>query len=331
MDVTLYTRQDCHLCHQAEQDLQALQDVIPHSIKVIDVDSDPKLAHEYGFEVPVVVCGPYTLRAPFDKQALEITLRSASQRQQQIEDLEAGIRSGSIVVPIHWTASDKINYWLSRHWLTIFNLFILLYGGLPFMAPVLMKAGLDSPAGLIYKVYSAACHQFAFRSFFLFGEQPYYPRAAANMTGLLTYGQASGYDESDLWTARSFIGNTQMGYKVALCERDVAIYGGILLFGIVFGAFRKNFPRLPWYAWLIIGVAPIGLDGFSQLFSQPPFNLIPYRESIPLLRTMTGFLFGFTTAWFGYLPAEDGMRETREYMETKLARLKQQQSMQQIN
>ncbi len=306
----------------------ALKPAIPFNLQVIDVDSDPKLAKEYGFEVPVVVCGPYSLRAPIDKQALEITLRSAQQRENQINEIEDGIRNGSIVVPVTWTSSDKVNYWLSRYWLTIFNIFILLYAGLPFVAPVLMKAGETGPASLIYKVYGAACHQFAFRSFFLFGEQTFYPRAAAEMPGIITYGQASGNDENDLWTARSFVGNETMGFKVALCERDVAIYGGILLFGLVFGLFKGRFPRLPWYAWLIIGVAPIGLDGFSQLFSQPPFSLIPYRESVPLLRVLTGFLFGFTTAWFGYPAAEDGMRETREYMQAKLARLRQQQAAQ---
>ncbi len=324
MEVTLYSRQDCHLCHQAEEDLAAIQSVVPHTLVVVDVDSDPKLAKEYGFEVPVVVCGPYTLRAPFDRQLLEITLRSANHRQQQIDRIEEDLRTGVIKAPVSWTKSDGINYWLSRYWLWIFNLFILLYMGLPILAPVLMAAGAEAPAGLIYRVYGAACHQFAFRSFFLFGEQPYYPRSAAEMPGIETYEQASGHSEADLWTARSFVGNEQMGYKIALCERDVAIYGGILLFGVVFGLFQGKFPRLPWYVWLIIGVAPIGLDGFSQLFSQPPFNLIPYRESVPLLRSGTGFLFGFTTAWFGYPAAEDGMRETRDFMKAKLERFKQQ-------
>jgi hypothetical protein len=46
-----------------------------------------------------------------------------------------------------------------------------------------------------------------------------------------------------------------------------------------------------------------------------------------LLRTVTGFLFGFGTAWFGYPVAGEGMRETRDYMEGKLARYKSGQKI----
>ncbi|MEJ2759566.1 MAG: DUF2085 domain-containing protein [Anaerolineales bacterium] len=69
----------------------------------------------------------------------------------------------------------------------------------------------------------------------------------------------------------------------------------------------------------IKGILPIGLDGFSQLFSQM-FTFIPYRESTPLLRTITGALFGFTTGWFGFPVLEESMRDTRQYLSAKKAR-----------
>jgi uncharacterized membrane protein len=52
-------------------------------------------------------------------------------------------------------------------------------------------------------------------------------------------------------------------------------------------------------------VLPIGLDGFSQLLSQPPFGLLPYRESNWILRLITGGLFGFSVAWLIF-PLLDG-------------------------
>jgi uncharacterized membrane protein len=99
-----------------------------------------------------------------------------------------------------------------------------------------------------------------------------------------------------------------------------------LTFGLLFAATRRRVKALPWYIWIIIGLVPIGLDGFSQLLSQPPISLLPYRESTPLLRVLTGFLFGFTTAWFGYPMAEKAMRETQEYMEKKKRRADEQQA-----
>jgi uncharacterized membrane protein len=193
----------------------------------------------------------------------------------------------------------------------------------------MMKAGLDLPARAIYRMYSPLCHQFGFRSFFLFGGQVIYPLAEVNANGLKSFEQASGISNLNdpysaaRFDARRYTGDETVGYKVALCERDVAIYFAILLFGIIYGLSGRRMKSLHWAAWLFIGLAPIGLDGFSQLLSQ--FNwdwlnsLLPYRESTVYLRVLTGALFGFTTAWFAYPNIEESMNETRQYYIKKIA------------
>jgi hypothetical protein len=79
--------------------------------------------------------------------------------------------------------------------------------------------------------------------------------------------------------------------------------------------------------WVLIGFGPIGLDGFSQLFSQMDWpwlaSLIPYRESTPFLRVLTGALFGFTTAWFSFPFMEESMAETRQFFIKKFASIGQ--------
>jgi hypothetical protein len=50
---------------------------------------------------------------------------------------------------------------------------------------------------------------------------------------------------------------------------------------------------------------------------------LPYRESTPFLRTLTGGLFGLTTAWFGYPYVEETMRDARELLTTKITRIQQ--------
>jgi uncharacterized membrane protein len=188
-----------------------------------------------------------------------------------------------------------------------------------------MHVGLPGLAKPIYTVYSATCHQLAFRSWFLFGDQVVYPREAANVEGLDTFGNVTGINENALLDARRFIGDEQIGYKVAFCERDVAIYAAILLFGLLYAASKERIPALPWYLWFLIGWAPIGLDGFSQLLSQlPNWSFWAYRESTPFLRTLTGGLFGFTTAWFGYPLLKETFEETRVLLATKIARLADQ-------
>ena len=217
---------------------------------------------------------------------------------------------------------DRIFHTLARRWLLLLNLGVALYVGLPMLAPVLMNAGATGPAALLYRVYSPMCHQLASRSFFLFGEQIAYPREIAGsrltpieayMPGLPEFAEASA-DPAQwatfLWPARRFVGNEQMGYKMALCQRDISLYLSILIGGLVYGLLRRrgHIRPMPFWLFLLIGIGPIALDGFSQLFSQffvgtqldTLARLFPLRESPPLLRSLTGAVFGLSIVWLVY-------------------------------
>jgi uncharacterized membrane protein len=329
LNVTLYTRKDCKLCDEVKAELTALQAQYPHRLAEVDIDSDSALKEKYGLLIPVVEAGPYSLKAPITRQTLQMTLGAASDRKNQLEKLEDPTYQKRVKKGHSVTTGDRISFWIAKNYLLVLNLFMLFYVGLPFLAPTLMKLGAELPATIIYRMYKPLCHQFAFRSFFLYGEQPFYPLAEAGMSGYKTFEEVSGIANLDdpysftRFDARNYIGNDAVGYKVALCERDAAIYLAILIFGIVFGLTGRRFKSLHWMAWLLIGIGPIGLDGFSQLFSQ--FNwewlmsLVPYRESTPFLRVLTGTLFGLATAWFAYPSIEDSMRETRQYYIKKFA------------
>ena len=333
LNVTLYTRKDCHLCEQARADLESIQEKYPHRLIEIDIDTDPVLQKKYLAEIPVVEVGPYALKAPFDKQKLMLTLGAADDRRGQLdrlgrEDHLERVRRGQTI-----SGSDRLMDWISRHYLAVLNFFMLLYFGLPILAPVFMKAGATLPANVLYTVYKPLCHQFGFRSFFLFGEQPYYPLAEAGMPGVKTFEEVTGFQDLDnpaafsRFQARQFTGNEAVGYKMALCERDIAIYGSIFLFGILYAATGRRLKPLHWTLWLLIGLGPIGLDGFSQLFSQMNWqwlsSILPYRESTPLLRVLTGGIFGFTTAWFAFPYMEESMAETRQFFIKKFASIRQ--------
>lgn len=316
LNLIFYSRPDCHLCEQAREDLAALQAQIPHQVLEINIDENPAAQKKYFAEIPVIEIGSYILRAPFTRSELLVTLGAARDAEEQRNRLALNNNTNNKI-----NFADRFSLWMTRHWLVVVIILFGFYLGLPVLAPVLMKNGAKLPANIIYTVYSPLCHQLGFRSFFLFGEQPYYPRASANIPGVITFGQASGLDENDLLSARAFTGNEKLGYKIALCERDVAIYGAIILFAILFGLTGRKLHPLNWALWLLFAIGPIGLDGFSQLFSQVPIaainSILPFRESTPFLRLLTGFLFGFGTAWFGLPYVEESMRETRILLEKK--------------
>lgn len=236
---------------------------------------------------------------------------------------------------------DRIFYTLARRWLLFFNLALAIYVGLPMLAPVLMNAGLTGAANVIYRVYSPMCHQLASRSFFLFGEQPAYPREIAGsdltpieayMPGIPEFAGAS--TDPEQWStflipARAFRGNEQMGYKMALCQRDIGIYLFMLIGGLVYGVLRRRGPvrPMPFWLFLIIGLGPIALDGFSQLFSQmfvglgidSLARLIPLRESSPLLRSLTGAIMGLSVVWLIFPRLDDQFTATANDIERRLA------------
>lgn len=221
-------------------------------------------------------------------------------------------------------AANRLDRWvarIARHWLLLVNLFFFAYVSLPFVAPIFMKFGWTGPAQVVYTIYSPLCHQLGYRTWYLFGEQAHYPREV--------FQQVTGIDPNDIWAARAFLGTVEIGFKVASCQRDVAIYGAILLFGLVYAlpGLRGKMKPLNWVAWFALGIVPIGLDGFSQLFSQYPYNIfpifswIPQRESTPELRSLTGALFGLANAWLALPYLEQSMREIRAEAEAKLAQV----------
>ncbi|WP_236789789.1 glutaredoxin family protein [Amycolatopsis sp. GM8] len=55
MIVTVMTRQGCHFCEQAEQDVERICGELGVAWETADVDSDPEWRAEYGDYVPVIL------------------------------------------------------------------------------------------------------------------------------------------------------------------------------------------------------------------------------------------------------------------------------------
>ncbi|MBX3084320.1 MAG: DUF2085 domain-containing protein [Anaerolineae bacterium] len=250
----------------------------------------------------------------------------------------------------------RLNRWtqiFSRRWLTILLIFVAIYAGLPVAAPFLMKAGLTGAGETIYSLYSSMCHQYSFRSWFLFGEQAVYPREAAHIGGLQPYEsflsevdatiKAQNYqpppgyieaapsaDQALGLQSKYFLGNEQLGYKIAVCQRDVGIWWALLIGGMVYSipVVRKYLRPVPWWLYILLGIVPIGIDGFSQLLSAPlpPIwtqGFWPLRESTPFFRTITGALFGLMNAWLAFPYLEESAREVDGEISAKFARREQ--------
>lgn len=253
---------------------------------------------------------------------------------------------------------------ISRYWLRIALVTLAVYIALPWIAPTLMKFGLETPARAIYTVYRPFCHQFGFRTFFLYGEQSVYPLAdAATLTGVNSFESYVAQSPTvaqiragELPTAplsirsvpefmhvtvpegspttqaedmnfvrfelasSSFIGNDQMGYKMSLCERDIAIYTTIFLVGLLYSVpvIRRRLRPAPLLLFFLLGIVPIGIDGVSQLLGYPPIKLWEPRETLPFFRVLTGITFGGMSGWLGFPYLEQSFQEVEQDVRRKL-------------
>jgi len=296
--IVFYTRSGCHLCEDARVWLDELSGELDLSIEEVDIDVDTERGKKYIEKIPVVIIGELSLYYPFYKSDLKLAILTTTKIHAKKPQLKISF--------------EKWVDWLDSHWLIFINGFFGAFLTGSFLPPILEKLGALQAARIFYGFYGFFCHQLAFRSIFLFGRQWAYPRELAGVQGLLPFGTATGISEADLFAARDFIGDNILGFKVALCERDLGMYMGILVFGFLFSMFRKRFSGLPLWAWLVFALIPIGVDGGTQLLSQLPIpsieNIFPLRESTPLLRAATGFIFGFGTAWLTFPVIHAGMK-----------------------
>jgi uncharacterized membrane protein len=102
------------------------------------------------------------------------------------------------------------------------------------------------------------------------------------------------------------------GHKMCLCQRCMAIYGGVFLLGLAYPLLRGRLRPLRW-RWMFLLWAPMAVDGFTQLFG--------WRESTWELRLITGGLFALSCVWVGFPHLERAFGEMREQLEARFARI----------
>jgi glutaredoxin len=58
-DVTMYTREGCHLCEEAKAAMLPILQALGASLQEVDIDDDPTLRARYTNDVPVIFIGPH--------------------------------------------------------------------------------------------------------------------------------------------------------------------------------------------------------------------------------------------------------------------------------
>lgn len=184
------------------------------------------------------------------------------------------------------TPAGGLSLWLKRHWLPIALLILSIYVILPWLAPVFMALGWTKAGNAIYLIYMTQCHQMPQRSFFLFGDKPMYS---------LPEVQSVWRGSTNPLVLRQFIGNSEMGWKVAWSDRMVFMYSSIILWGVLFYyPLRRKLKRLPWWGFVLL-LMPMAIDGGTHFISDIAGGVGGgFRYSNLWLVTLTGNAFPAT-------------------------------------
>lgn len=95
--------------------------------------------------------------------------------------------------PARLNPLEAFLHWCFEHWLALLNTLVLLYGGLPWLAPLLVHLGQRDLGILLFRIYTPLCHQIPGQSFFLFGHQvAFCQRETAMYTALFVGGLVYG-------------------------------------------------------------------------------------------------------------------------------------------
>ncbi len=178
----------------------------------------------------------------------------------------------------------RLASFLSSHWGGLFSIMYGTFVLLPLLAPFFMKFGLDQMGRVIYYTYSFVCHQLPQRSFFLFGLEPSYSLVAI---------QTAWRDTADPMILRQFIGNTEMGWKVAWSDRMFSMYTSVLFFAWIWFPLRGRIRSLPLWGLVLLAL-PMLVDGGSHLISDLAGIGQGFRDTNAWLTIFTGNVFTST-------------------------------------
>ncbi len=234
----------------------------------------------------------------------------------------------SIVPPIvsetaHASVLERLFYSASRRWLLLLNLLLGLFVGLPWLAPIFMHVGWIDAGNVMYAIYAPQCHQLPQRSFFLFG-----PKLSYSLAEI----QTAWRETNNPLVLRHFIGDHELGWKLAWSDRMVAMYTSMFVAGVVYWPVRRHLKpaRLHVFALLVL---PMLIDGSTHALSDLSGIGLGFRASNSWLailtnnalspmfyagdslgtfnswmRLLTGMVFGVGAIWFAYPRLEQLLR-----------------------
>ena len=105
--------------------------------------------------------------------------------------------------------------------------------------------------------------------------------------------QAAWQPTNDMFLLRQFIGNPEMGWKVAWSDRMVSMYTSILFGGLLYGLVRKQLKPLSFWTFAVL-LLPMVVDGGTHMISDLAGIGQGFRDTNIWLQMLTNSVFPIT-------------------------------------
>jgi uncharacterized membrane protein/glutaredoxin len=301
MRVTIYTKPECHLCEDALDILDRLAPQYDLQITEVNILDDMALYEAFHEEIPVLDIEDGRLgrlKAPLDEASLrtafEVARRAVPSLESRVQS-QRPERGSRDLGPSTWDSGPQSEGTLDR---------VARYIGRHWLMLVSIVLGVFVGLAWLVPVFAALGWWDV--------ANPLYTAYALTCHQLP---ERAG---------------TVLGYQVAFCFRNTALYGGAFFFGLLYGAAQRG--RLPGLGWLktpipwwgaVLLVLPMAVDGTTHLLglredmmdmSDPTFGAF-FIGSQPLslnwwLRIITGLLAALGAVWFAYPRMERAVEES---------------------
>ena len=156
--------------------------------------------------------------------------------------------------------------------------------------------------------------------------------------------QANWLGSSDPLILRKFLGDPEMGWKVAWSDRMVYMYTSVLLFAWIWRIFRRKITKVSWKV-LVLFLFPMVIDGTTHLisdlfglhqgfrdsnawlaaitqyaFPQSFYSGDAWGSFNAITRMVTGIIFGIGIVWYGFPYIEAYFHDLAAWIEYKFER-----------